>query len=64
MTKTKTYSSVITEAEDGSGDLVLTFPEEIIEQTGWKEGTTLNLEVVDAIGGPILIITEKKDGTS
>jgi len=64
MSITKTYTSVITEADDGSGDLVLTFPEEILQQTGWKEGTELNLEVVDAIGGPILIITEKKNGTT
>lgn len=60
MSSTKTYTSVITEADDGSGDLILTFPDEILELTGWKEGTELILDVADAIGGPIIIITEKK----
>lgn len=59
-TLTTTYSSVLTEADDGSGDLILTFPDELIQEMGWKEGTVLSLKVIDQVGGPILVITEKK----
>jgi len=55
----KTLYSVITEADDGSGDAILTFPDELIEEMGWKEGTKLNLKVVEQVGGPVLVITEK-----
>jgi hypothetical protein len=30
------------EADDGSGDAILTFPPDLLEQVGWKEGDTLN----------------------
>ena len=55
----KTLYADITDAPDGSGDAILTFPPELIEQMGWKEGTILNLKVVDQVGGPVLVITEK-----
>lgn len=29
------------EAEDGSGDLILPLPEDLLEGAGWKEGDTL-----------------------
>lgn len=29
------------EADDGSGDLVLPFPEDFMEEAGWKTGDTL-----------------------
>jgi len=54
MTTNKIYSSVITEAEDGSGDGILTFPDELIAETGWKPGQKLKLSVEDGC----LIITE------
>ena len=53
----KMYIADIIEADDGTGDAILQFPDELIEETGWKEGTVLNL-VVD---GDKLIITEKKN---
>ena len=53
MTDT-TWSTTIEDAEDGSGDGILTLPPELCELKGWKEGTVLNLEVSDGI----LIITE------
>ena len=31
----------IEETDDGSGDAILTFPPELLEQAGWKEGDTL-----------------------
>ena len=53
----KVYKAELLETNDGTGDAILQFPDELIEETGWKEGTVLNL-VVD---GDKLIITEKKN---
>jgi hypothetical protein len=56
--KTKYYGPLnIEDANDGSGDGILTFPPELIAEAGWKEGDTLNLEVSEA---GTLIITKKK----
>jgi len=56
--KPKTYGPLyIEDAEDGSGDGILTFPPEFIEETGWKEGDTLKLEVSE---DGKLIITKKE----
>jgi len=38
----------------------LQFPDELIQQKGWKEGTVLNLEVRQTPSGNVLVITEKK----
>lgn len=55
--KPKIYGPLyIEEAEDGSGDGILTFPPEMIEELGWKEGDTLNLEVSE---DQTIIITKK-----
>lgn len=55
--KPKIYGPLyIEDAGDGSGDGILTFPPELIEETGWKEGDTLKLEVSE-VG--TLIITKK-----
>ena len=51
------FTSYIEDARDGSGDGILTFPPEIIEEFGWKEGDTLNLEVSE---DGTLIITKKE----
>jgi hypothetical protein len=32
--------------ENIDGDIILTFPDDIIEATGWKEGDTLDFEVI------------------
>lgn len=37
----------ITDAEDGSGDGILTFPDGLCEKMGWKEGDSLNIELRD-----------------
>lgn len=56
--KKKKYGfCTIEDAEDGSGDGILTFPPELIQETGWKEGDTLNLEVSEA---GTLIISKKE----
>ena len=52
------------ESDDGSGDAILQFPDELIEQKGWKEGTVLNLQVEERPTGNVLIITEKNNEIS
>ena len=39
------YTSEIKEAEDGSGDAILEFPEEMIRELNWKEGDTLKISL-------------------
>ena len=53
----KIWTAEIIEADDGTGDAILQFPDDFIAETGWKEGTVLNL----AVRNGLLIITEKKD---
>ena len=36
------WTVTVEEAEDGSGDLVLPLPEEMLQMQGWKEGDTLD----------------------
>jgi antitoxin component of MazEF toxin-antitoxin module len=40
--------------EDEDGNLVLPFPEELLEALGWTEGTTLDFDIV----GDRLVIRE------
>ena len=56
----KTYIADVIEANDGTGDQILQFPQELVDEMGWKEGTVLNLEVEETPTGNVLIITEKK----
>ena len=67
------WITYIEDANDGSGDGILTFPPELIEKMGWKEGSTiLHLEVgepgtliiTEAIGLGILNITESESLTN
>jgi hypothetical protein len=49
------WTTTIEDANDGTGDGILTFPPELCEMKGWKEGTILWLDVVDGK----LIISDK-----
>jgi len=40
--------------EDEDGNLILTFPEELLEALGWTEGTTLDFDIL----GDRLVIRE------
>jgi bifunctional DNA-binding transcriptional regulator/antitoxin component of YhaV-PrlF toxin-antitoxin module len=42
---TKSYVTTIEDAPDGSGDGILTFPDGILEELGWKEGQLLDISV-------------------
>lgn len=56
----KSYIIDLQEADDGTGDAILQFPDELIAETGWKEGTVLNLRVEETPRGNVIIMTEKK----
>jgi hypothetical protein len=56
----KSWIVELLEAEDNSGDTILQFPEELIQEKGWKEGTELLLQVEETPTGNVLVITEKK----
>ena len=48
MTTTATsWTVTLEEAEDGSGDLVLPLPQELLELQGWREGDTLDWKESD-----------------
>jgi hypothetical protein len=53
------WKAQLIEANDGTGDAILQFPDELIAEKGWKEGTVLNLKVEETPTGNILVITEK-----
>ncbi len=56
----KSWFTTLIDANDGSGDAILQFPDELIQEKGWKEGTTLSLRVEETETGNVLVITEKK----
>ena len=50
----------ITQCEtDDEGNLILPFPEELLEAMGWKEGTTLDIGVLP---GTIVLREVKAEG--
>jgi hypothetical protein len=58
--KLKSWTLNVEEANDGSGDAILNFPPDLLEQAGWKEGDTLNW--IDQKDGSWLL--KKVDTTS
>ena len=60
MQEKDSWITQLIEADDGSGDAILQFPDDLIKLKGWKEGTVLNLEVEQTPSGNVLVITEKK----
>ena len=52
---TADYPKFITNCEeDEDGNLIINFPDELLEAMGWREGTTLDIDVI----GDRLIIRE------
>jgi bifunctional DNA-binding transcriptional regulator/antitoxin component of YhaV-PrlF toxin-antitoxin module len=60
---TKSYITMIEEAPDGSGDGILTFPDEMIAELGWKEGQRLQFSVSEE-GKIIIKAVPYANGTS
>lgn len=61
MQANKSYSLTIEDAPDGSGDGILTFPDEMIEELGWYEGMTIKMRVETQNGTPVLILNPIKN---
>ena len=51
---TETPKFITTCDEDEDGNLILPFPEELLEALGWHEGTTLDFDII----GDRLVIRE------
>lgn len=41
-----TFTAEVIEADDGSGDAILQFPEDFVSQNDWREGDRIHMEVV------------------
>jgi hypothetical protein len=54
------WTITVEDAQDGSGDLILPFPDDLLETAGWKEGDVL--EWIDNMNGTWTL--RKKDETS
>ena len=46
MQSTNSPSFVIHCEEDGDGNLIIPFPEELLEALGWTDGTNLDIQVL------------------
>ena len=57
----KSWTIKVEDAEDGSGDLILPFPEDLLESAGWKEGDTL--EWIDNKDGSWILKKKDDHGT-
>jgi hypothetical protein len=53
------WTVTVEEAEDGSGDLVLPLPQDLLDLQGWAEGTTL--EWIDNKDGTWCLQKAKSD---
>ena len=60
MNKTQ-WTIKVEEADDGSGDLVLPFPDDLLESAGWKEGDAL--EWIDNKDGTWILKKKDDHGT-
>lgn len=56
MDSPKQYLGEVVEILE-TGEAVITLPDELLEELGWKEGTTLNLDMQD--DGTIIITKVK-----
>jgi hypothetical protein len=55
---------VTTCEEDEDGNLILPFPEELLEAMGWGDGTTLDLDILGdrLIIREVVAVTDEEDG--
>ena len=60
MTNTKQHWTVHLEEDPETGDLLLPFPPDMLEQLGWSEGDTLTW-TVNPSGGIVLSKKAKND---
>lgn len=43
----KSYTVTLQDPKDGSDDVILPFPDELIQELGWNEGDLLDFEIID-----------------
>lgn len=43
----KTYIGEVLDAEDGSGDGILQFPEELLKEQDWREGDRIDMNIIN-----------------
>lgn len=43
----KVYTATTKEVEDGSGDMIVELPPELVDELGWKEGDVLQYELIN-----------------
>ena len=53
------YEEVFQDIPGDSANVMFTFPPEMIEKSGWKEGDTIEIEIIDGA-----LHLRKKDGTN
>ncbi|MGZ5799946.1 MAG: hypothetical protein ACXWJZ_04870 [Burkholderiaceae bacterium] len=49
MTPRKSWTTIVEDVGDGSGDLLIKFPDEVMKILGWKPGAVLNLKVENGV---------------
>jgi hypothetical protein len=54
----KYYSTTLEEAEDGSGDVVIPFPEDFLKEEEWFEGDEITFKVK---GESLVLINKTKE---
>ena len=61
---TESPKFVTTCEEDEDGNLILPFPEELLDTMGWGEGTTLDLDILGdrLIIREVVAVTDEEDG--
>jgi hypothetical protein len=61
---TESPKFVTTCEEDEDGNLILPFPEELLDAMGWCEGTTLDLDILGdrLIIREVVAVTDEEDG--
>ena len=62
MNENKSWTITIIEADDGSGDQILEFPDDMMKQAGWKEGDTI--EWIDNKDGSWTLRKKDDDSTT
>jgi len=43
----KQWLTTMTDAGDGSGDVIINFPDDLLAIIGWVEGDVLSFEIID-----------------
>jgi hypothetical protein len=43
------WTTTVEDTNDGSGDVIVPLPQEMLDSLGWKEGDTVNIEKKDGV---------------